>query len=189
LKQIFSYIRLKSTTTFEINEIINSLKLKDSHGYDEVSMRVLKISTPYIISPLNYIFNKTSATGILPDRLKFSEVKPIFKKGDKTDFTNYRPISLLTSFSKIIEKIIYRRLFEHLLINNVLVKEQSGFRENSSTTDMATQGLLNTILLSLDKKNMLVAYFATCRRPLIVSTTIHSWPNYTIMVLLVLLIN
>jgi hypothetical protein len=69
-------------------------------------MRVLKISTPYIIAPLTYIFNKTLATGIFPDRLKFSEVEPIFKKGDKTDFTNYRPISLLTSFSKIIEKII-----------------------------------------------------------------------------------
>jgi hypothetical protein len=74
------------------------MKLKDLHGYDEVSMRVLKISTPYIISPLTYIFNKTLATGIFPDWLKFSEVKPIFKKGDKTDFTNYRPISLLTSF-------------------------------------------------------------------------------------------
>jgi hypothetical protein len=95
LNKSFPYISLKNTTTFEISEIINSLKPKDSHGYDEVSTRVLKISTPYIISPLTYIFNKTLATGIFPDRLKFSEVKPLFKKGDKTDFTNYRPISLL----------------------------------------------------------------------------------------------
>jgi hypothetical protein len=48
------------------------------------------------------------ATGIFPDRLKFSEAKPLFKKGDKTDFTNYRPISLLTSFSKITEINIYK---------------------------------------------------------------------------------
>jgi hypothetical protein len=46
--------------------------------------------------------------GIFPERLKFAEVRPVFKKGDKTEFTNYRPISLLTSFSKIIEKIIFK---------------------------------------------------------------------------------
>jgi len=70
-------------------------------------MRILKISAPYILSPLTYIFNKILSLGIFPDRLKFSEVKPIFKKGSTTDFSNYWLISLLTSFSKIIEKIIY----------------------------------------------------------------------------------
>jgi hypothetical protein len=83
-------------------------------SYDEVSTRILKTSAPYISSPLTYIFNKILSTGIFPDRLKFSEIKPLFKKGDKTEFSNYRPISLLTSFSKIIEKIIYKRLYRHL---------------------------------------------------------------------------
>jgi hypothetical protein len=82
LNKSFPYIKLKNITTFEISEIIHSLKPKDSHGCDEVSTRVLKISTPYIISPLTYIFNKTLATGIFPDRLKFCEVKRLFKKGD-----------------------------------------------------------------------------------------------------------
>jgi hypothetical protein len=103
------------------------------------------------------------ATGTFPDRLKFSEVKSLFKKGDKADFTNYRPISLLTSLSKIIEKIIYRRLYKHLLINNVLVKEQFGFREKSST-DMATQAFLNTILLFLDKKEYVGGLFCDLQK-------------------------
>jgi hypothetical protein len=103
--QTFSSIRLKNTTTHEVDKIIHSLKCKDSYGYDEVSTRILKNSAPYILSPLTFIFNKILSTGIFPDRLKFSEVKPLFKKGDKTEFSNYRPISLLTSFSKIIEKI------------------------------------------------------------------------------------
>jgi len=112
--QTFSSIRLNNTTTHKADKIIHSLKCKDSYGYDEVSTRILKNSTPYILSPLTRTFNKILSTGIFPDRLKFSEVKPLFKKGDKTEFSNYRPISLLTSFSKIIEKIIYKRLYRYL---------------------------------------------------------------------------
>jgi len=60
--------------------------------------RILKISSPFIVSPLTCICNRMLTTGTLPDRLKFSEIKPIYKKGDKTLTTNYRPISLLPVF-------------------------------------------------------------------------------------------
>jgi hypothetical protein len=73
------------------------------------------------------------STGIFPERLKFSEVKPLYKKGDTTDLSNYRPISILISFYNIIEKIIYKRLYCYLIDNNILVKEQFGFRKKSST--------------------------------------------------------
>jgi len=76
----------------------------NSYAYDEISSRILKVSTPYIVPPLTYIFNKILSTGTFPDRLKYSEVRPLYKKGDKTDVSNYRPISLLISFSKIIGK-------------------------------------------------------------------------------------
>ena len=146
-------LRLTSTTIYEINKIIQFLKCKDCYGYDEISPRILKISAPHILSPLIYIINKTLATGIFPDRLKFSVVKPIFKKGAPSELSNYHPISLLTSFSKIIEKIIYIRLYQYLIVNNILVNEQFGFKEKSST-EVATHYLLNTVLASLDKKKI-----------------------------------
>jgi hypothetical protein len=87
--------------------------------------------------------NRSLATGIFPDRLKFSEIKPIYKNGDKNLISNYRPISLLTSFSKIFERVMFTRLHLHLT-KNVLVDEQFGFRPNSST-EKATNRLLDQI--------------------------------------------
>ena len=75
-----SPLMFKYTTTHEVNSIIHSLKTKDSYGYDEISSRILKISAPFILSPLTHIFNKIFSTGIFPERLKLSEVKPLFKK-------------------------------------------------------------------------------------------------------------
>jgi hypothetical protein len=89
--------------------------------------------------------------------MKYSIIKPIFKKGDKNSISNYRPISLLTS-SKICEKVIYARLYEHLIYNNILVNEQLGFRANSST-DKATYKLLNEILNALNNKLMVGGIF------------------------------
>ena len=128
----FPHIKWTPVTTKEISEIIKSLKWKNSHGYDEIRVRILKISLPFIISPLAYICNKSS-TGIFPMQLKYSQINPIFKKGSKTDISNYRPISLLTSFLKVFEKVIYKRLNYHIKGNNILAKEQYGFRNNSST--------------------------------------------------------
>jgi len=147
----------------EISKIIHSLKFKIFHGCDEISSRILKISAPYVLSLLTYTFNKILSTGIFPERLKFSEVTPLFKKGDITEFSNYRPISLLTSFPKIIEKIIYKRLYSYLNGNNVLVDDQYGFREKLSTK-MATYTLLNNVLSSLDRRNLVGGLFCDLQK-------------------------
>jgi len=91
----------------EITEIVSSLKSTNSHGYDEIPTSVLKCSLPFIISPLIYICNMSILKGIFPTRLKFSQIIPLLKKGKKSEITNYRPISLLTSLSKIFEKVIF----------------------------------------------------------------------------------
>jgi hypothetical protein len=103
-KNPFSQIKFHYSSTTEIERIINSLKSKDSSGYDEISTKIFKLSAPYISSPLNHIFNKSLTLGIFPSHLKYSIIKPIFKKGDGNNMTNYRPISLLISFSKGLRK-------------------------------------------------------------------------------------
>jgi hypothetical protein len=70
---------------------------------------------------------------MFPDRLKYAVVTPVYKKGEINNMTNYRPISLLTSFSKIFEKIIYKRLMDHFHSKNTLTDNQFGFRKNMST--------------------------------------------------------
>jgi hypothetical protein len=72
--------------------------MKDFHGYDGISTKILKLSIPYISSSLTYICNLMISTGVFPTRLKFAEIKLLYKKGEMANISNYRPISLLTSF-------------------------------------------------------------------------------------------
>jgi potassium voltage-gated channel Eag-related subfamily H protein 8 len=95
---------------------------KAVHGYDGITANLIEASAPFISSPLAYICNKSLSTGIFPSCLKYSEITPIHKKGDKTDMSNYRPISLLPTLSKILEKVIYKWLLSHLNKYNILVK-------------------------------------------------------------------
>ena len=91
-KDIFPQIRMAPVTTKEIKEIIKSLPWKSSSGYDEIPLRILKISMPFTISPLTYLSNKSISKGSFPTRLKYSQITPIYKKGNNTQLNNYRPI-------------------------------------------------------------------------------------------------
>ena len=95
------------------------------------------------------------SSGIFPTRLKFAEVTPIFKKGDKNATFNYRPISLLTSFSKIFEN---NRIFYHINHNHILVNEQFGFRHGLST-DVASYNLTKNMLTALNNKLLVGGIF------------------------------
>ena len=101
----FAAANLKCVSYKETEIIAKSLKIKNSHGYDGISTKLLKLSIHYISSPLTYISNRMLSSGNFPTRLKFSEVKPVFIRGDENDKSNYRPVSLLAPFSKIFEKL------------------------------------------------------------------------------------
>jgi hypothetical protein len=90
-------------------------------------------------------------TGVFPDRLKYAVIKPLYKKGDEVDITNYRPISMLTAFSKVLEKTMHHRLNQRLQVNNSLVQEQFGFQKDLST-DHAAFSLTNGILQAWNDK-------------------------------------
>jgi Notch-like protein len=129
--------------------MINKLNMTNSFGYDEIPIKILKSNSYYISSPLTYIINRSLETGIFPDRLKFSEIIPIYKNGDKNLISNYRPISILTSFSKIFEEVICTILYNNLVNFNILANEQFAFRANSST-NKATHKLLDQIQMALN---------------------------------------
>jgi hypothetical protein len=92
------------TTTKEIENIIMSFKSSQSSGYDKVPTKLLKLCSHFISSPLNYICNRILFTGVFPDRLKYAIIRPIFKKGNINDISNYRQISTYPHFQKRLKK-------------------------------------------------------------------------------------
>ena len=102
--------------------------------------------------------NKMLAQGVYPERVKFSLIKPIYKSGDKSSPSNYRPISLLRVFSKICEKVLYKRLFDHLNSSVILNEHQYDFRSEVSTKN-ASYIFLNEILTALNNKQIVGGIF------------------------------
>ena len=118
----------------EILDIINSLENKTT-GPFSIPVKLLSLIPDLIIIPLAYIINMSLLTGVYPDLLKVVKVIPIHKGGSSQDVNNYRPISLLSIFDKIIEKIMHNRLYTFLERHNILFRNQSGFRKNNSTAN------------------------------------------------------
>jgi hypothetical protein len=156
--QPFKDMRWSYTTTKEINEIIKTLKDKNSSGYDEITSKIIKISKPFIIAPIINICNKMLTQGTFPERLKFSLIKPNYKGGNKSSPSNYRPISLLPVFSKIFEMVINQRLTTHLISQAILNEHQYGFRSGKSTQN-ASFTLVHEILTALNNKQMVGGLF------------------------------
>jgi len=96
--------------------------------------------------------------GICPNHLKYAVIKPCFKKGNKSQVSNYRPISLLTGFSKICELLIFHGLKHHLVSNNILVNEQFSFRDNVSTVS-AIFKLMELIFNAWNNKECVMGLF------------------------------
>ena len=117
----------------ELIQLISNLNNNKGAGPDNIGPRLLKEMTPAIIQPFLYIINLSLSTGVLPDKLKLAKVIPIYKKGDHSLPQNYRPISILSIFHKIIEKIMAKRLKDYLTANSILYNYQFGFRQNYST--------------------------------------------------------
>ena len=109
------------------------MQTNKASGIDGISARLLKEAAPTISGSLAAIFNMSITKGILPDDWKQATISPIYKEGSKTDPNNYRPISILSSVSKIIEKIVFKQICDNLNSNEIVNKFQSGFRPLHST--------------------------------------------------------
>ena len=135
----------------EVISIINSLR-NSSPGWDNIPADIIKKTCNTFIAPLTYILNLAMLEGIFPDELKIAKVIPLFKAGDTSVFANYRPVSVLPSFSKILEKLIYKRIVSFVTKHEILYDSQFGFRKNKSTA-LALLKLVDKVSEAIDKGN------------------------------------
>ena len=120
-------------TENEIENLINVLNINKASGDDGISHRMLKGVAKSISKPLSILMNRSFNEGIFPEAWKVANVIPIFKKGDKSLPSNYRPVALLSCLGKLQERIVFKNLYNFLIDNNLLYKYQSGFLPHHST--------------------------------------------------------
>lgn len=151
------------TTETEVVNIINQLKNKRSTGFDSFTTKLIKEIKILITPVLTYLINCSLTTGIFPDKLKKSIVVPLMKDKNSSQLANLRPISLLSIFSKIFEKIVNIRLINYLNKNNFININQYGFRKGTSTED-ALINVTNEIYTNLNESNKVSGLFIDFRK-------------------------
>ena len=134
----------------EVFSVIKKLKTKKARRTNDVETVFIKYANPVISKFLSDMFNVCLSEGTYPDLLKIAEVVPIFKKGERNKMTNYRPISLLSQFNKVFEKLLYTRIYSYLTRFNLLSDHQFGFRKNCSPT-LAINKLYDELLTAIDQ--------------------------------------
>ena len=142
----------------EIKFIISSIDLCKSYGPNSIPSEFLHLIKTEISGHLSILFNLSFTTGTFPDSLKIAKTIPIFKKGSKLLVSNYRPISLLSNVNKILEKLMYSRIYDFLTKFGILYDLQFGFRSKHSTSH-ALINIIDQINKSLDNKKSVCGLF------------------------------
>ena len=144
-------IFMSPTDPNEISSIIKSLKYKKSCTDDNISFILIKQLGPQVSDPIAKLINKSIISGVVPSSMKLAKVIPIYKAKAKNDISNYRPISILPTISKIMEKIIHKRLYTFLHTCDIFYPNQYGFRHQHSTIHAVTK-LVSDIIKILKQK-------------------------------------
>ena len=132
-KRVATDFKFRKTTIKEVMTIVLSLDERKSPGPSDIPIKFLRISAPIIVPHLVNIYNLSFEKGIFPDAMKLAKIIAIFKAGSKLSVTNYRPISLLSVFSKIFEKIVHEQVYTFLIKEAVIYESQFGFQKGRST--------------------------------------------------------
>ena len=149
---------IKPTSKQEIEDIISSLDSNKSPDTFGISVKFVKIINTTISNHLADLFNLSFTTGRFPDALKKALVTPVFKGGSKLEVSNYRPVSILPIFSKVIGKLMQSRLVSFLDENGIIYKHQFGFQKNNSTS-YAVLDLYSNILEAIEEGNYACSVF------------------------------
>lgn len=147
----------------EILQYINSLKNDTSPGIDSVPAQLIKACKDTILVPLKYIINLSLESGVFPNVFKKALISPIHKAGPMSDMSNWRPITLISNFAKILEKCIRRQLLEFFGKHKILSEQQYGFRHGRSTSD-AIAKLTEKITMDMDKNYKNITVFLDLKK-------------------------
>ena len=154
---------LTPVTPLEVKDIIDALNPSKSVGPNSIPIKLLKIVGCSISPLLALLINHSFQSGIYPDTFKIAKVISLFKKGNPELPSNYRPNSILSIFSKIFEKLMYKRLYSFLEVHNILYSLQFGFQENHSI-DHALVSLTESVKNTLDNKRLGCGIFIDLQR-------------------------
>ena len=154
---------IKPSSEQEILNIINKFANKGSEDVNGLSMKLLKQIIVYIIKPINFICNLSLNTGVFPEQMKIARVLPLFKSGDESSVSNYRPVSILPQLSKVLEKLFEKRLREYIKKQDVLFNGQYGFRKNRSTNTALVE-VIDKITNAIDANKFCVGVFIDLKK-------------------------
>ena len=158
-----TYFQIPLISPSQVSAFINNLDPSKSTGLDGVSPRILKLACDVLSKSIAALINKSITTGQFPDKLKIAKVFPIFKNGDKTDPSNYRPISILPTISKIFEKHVNTHLMRYLNKYTLIHKGQSGFRHKHSC-QTALVKLIDQWMKCIDQGDLVGTLFIDFRK-------------------------
>lgn len=147
----------------EIYQTINSFQSKTSYDIDGLNMKIVKLASPFITEPLQYICNLSFQTGTFPTRMKMAKIIPVHKGGTLNEVANFRPISLLPQFAKLLEKLFEKRLQKYMDKYNILNENQFGFQSNKNTTH-ALMDLISEIIKNIDEKKYSIGIFVDLKK-------------------------
>ena len=148
---------LKPLDYEELQEILDSLN-RCAPGYDGISKDILFLSLPFICHSLLHMINLSLSQGVFPDEMKLANIIPLFKAEDPMLFNNYRPVSLLSIFSKLYEKVMYKRLMDFLEEQKILYNKQFGFRKGHSTY-MPIMLLVDRLVRAMERGDFVIGLF------------------------------
>ena len=159
-----SYVKnvLEDVSEQEVSDIIKSLS-NSSAEWDEFPISSAKQCSKNFVKPLAALINSSFREGVFPRELKKARVVPIYKTGDKSLINNYRPISILSFYSKVFEKLMYNKLYNFIKANDILYAHQYGFRRGHST-QQAIITLIDKITKSVNSDDFVISVFIDLKK-------------------------
>ena len=142
LNIVNTHVLLWGDCSIGIIDIITTIPTNKTIGPDNISHKMLKNTVSTIVKPLCLLFNRSLRDCLFPDSWKIANVLPLFKKGDPSELSNYRPVSLLSCVGKIMERIVFKYLYNYFHSNNLLYKYQADFY-------LATPQYINSLKLMI----------------------------------------